>query len=99
MTVAVHPRRTDGAGAVVRAEAHVTALNTAVLSAFTTAAPHRTKRRIPPGPAARQAAEVLRGNHTAQSAPVADLTRYAEAAARRRTLPTDPNPLEGNNIS
>ncbi len=28
VTVAVHPRRTDGAGAVVRAEQHVTALKT-----------------------------------------------------------------------
>ncbi len=104
VTVAVHPRRTDGAGAVVRAEADVTALNTAALAAFSTAAPHRSKRRIPPGPAARRAADVLRGNHTpAQPASVVDLTRYAEAAARRRTLPADPNanpnPLEGNNFS
>lgn len=73
VTVAVHPRRTDGAGAVIRAEQHVTALNTA--------APHRSKRRIPPGPAARQAADVLRGNHTSVQPPsVVDLTRYAEAA-------------------
>jgi len=107
VTVAVHPRRPDGAGAVVRAEQHVTALNTAVLAAFTTAGPHRSKRRIPPGPAARQAADVLRGNHTpAPPATVVDLTRYAEAAARRRTLPAadpnpnpNPNPLKGNNIS
>jgi transposase len=102
VTVAVHTRRPDGAGATVRSEAHITALNTAALAAFSTAGPHRSKRRIPPGPAARQAANVLRGNHIpAPPAPVIDLTRYAEAAARRRTLPAepDPNPLEGNNIS
>ncbi len=88
VTVAVHPRRTDGAGAVVRDDADVTALNTAALAAFTTAAPHRSKRRIPPGPAAREAAAVLRGTSTPTSGgSVIDLTQYAEAAARRRTLP------------
>lgn len=88
VTVAVHHRRTDGARAVVRDGEHVTALNTAALAAFTTAAPHRSKRRIPPGPAARQAAAVLRGDTPpAPTGSVIDLTRYAEAAARRRTLP------------
>lgn len=87
VTVAVHPRRPDGAGACVRTEVHVTALNTAALAAFTTAAPHRSKRRIPPGPDAREAAAVLRGDTPAQTGSVIDLTRYAEAAARRRTLP------------
>ena len=87
VTVAVHPRRPDGAGACVRADLHVTALNTAALAAFTTAAPHRSKRRIPPGADAREAAAVLRGNSPAQTGSVVDLSRYAEAAARRRTLP------------
>ena len=91
VTVAVHHRKPDGAGACVRAEAHVTALNTAALAAFTTAAPHRSKRRIPPGTDARQAANVLRGSTTTAGnqspAPVIDLSAYAEAAARRRTLP------------
>ena len=74
----------------------VTALNTAALTAFTTAAPHRSKRRIPPGPAAREAAALLRGEQSAPTRPtgsIIDLTQYAEAAARRRTLPTDPTPV------
>ncbi len=103
VTIAVHTRRPDGAGVMVRSQEHVTALNTAALAAFSTAGPHRSKRRIPPGPAARQAADVLRGHHPPpQSAPVIDLTRYAEAATRRRTLPANPNPtpnpLKGNHF-
>jgi len=79
-------------------------LNTAALAAFTTAAPHRTKRRIPPGPDARAAAAVLNGGGekvTYASASVIDLGQYSAAAARRRTLPADPNPkpLEGNTFS
>ncbi len=104
VTVAVHARRPDGAGTTVRAETHVTALNTAALAAFTTAAPHRLKQRIPPGPAARAAADLLRGVNTpAPSSSVIDLGQYAQAAARRRTLPADPelnpNPFEGDNTS
>ena len=105
VSVAVHARRPDGAGITVRAETHVTALNTAALAAFTTAAPHRRKQRIPPGPAARAAADTLRGVNTpAPSSAVIDLGPYAQAAARRRTLPPadpepNPNPLEGNNFS
>ncbi len=88
VTVAVHPRRPDGAGVCVRTDLHVTALNTAALSAFSTAAPHRSKRRIPPGPAAREAAAILRGDPpAAQAGSVVDLNQYAQAAARRRTLP------------
>jgi hypothetical protein len=85
VVVAVHHRVADGTGATVRAEQHVTALNTAALAAFTTARPHRRKQRIPPSPAAVAAADVLRGNHTHQ--PVVDLTVYAAAAATRRILP------------
>lgn len=91
VTVAVHARKPDGAGVTVRAEAHVTALNTAALAAFTTAAPHRSKRRIPPGPEARAAAAALRGGTAGPTgtagAAIVDLSAYAEAAARRRTLP------------
>jgi len=88
VTVAVHARRPDGAGATVRADADVTALNTAALAAFTTAAPHRSKRRIPPGPAARDAAAMLRGDGSTirSSGSVIDLNQYAQAAARRRIL-------------
>ncbi len=87
VTIAVHHRRPDGAGVSVRTDSHVTALNTAALAAFTTTAPHRSKRRIPPGPAARAAAAVLRGEPAAAAGAVIDLARYAQAAERRRTLP------------
>jgi hypothetical protein len=50
VTIAVHSIRSDGAGVTVRADHHVTALNTAAMAAFTTTAPHRSKQRIPPGP-------------------------------------------------
>ena len=79
-------RAGDGTGATIRSEHHVTALNKAALAAFTTAKPHRRKQRIPPGPAARHAAQVLRGATTTPD-PVVDLTVYAAAAARRRNLP------------
>lgn len=88
VTVAVHTRRPDSAGVTVRAEHHVTALNTAALAAFTTTAPHRGKTRIPPGPAARHAAAVLLGTTEQQpGGMVVDLTAYAHTATRRRTLP------------
>ncbi len=58
----------------------------AALAAFTTAKPHRRKERIPPGPTALFAAEVLRGN-TTHTEPVVDLTVYAAAAAARRNQP------------
>ena len=86
MTVALHHRVADGTGATIRSEHHVTALNKAALAAFTTAKPHRRKQRIPPGPAALAAADVLRGAASTPE-PVVDLTVYAAAAARRRKLP------------
>ena len=63
VTVAVHPRRADGTGATERTDTHVTALNTAAMAAFSSAAPHRSKQRIPPGPDARAAADALRANN------------------------------------
>ena len=86
VTVALHHRAADGTGATIRSEHHVTALNKAALAAFTTARPHRRKERIPPGPAALFAADILRGK-TTQPEPVVDLTVYAAAAATRRNLP------------
>jgi hypothetical protein len=93
VTVAVHPRRPHGAGVTVRTDTHVTALNTAALAAFSSSVPHRSKRRIPPGPDARAAADALRARNNpsaadgAAAAPVIDLTVYARAAESRRTLP------------
>ena len=85
--------RADGAGVTERTDTHVTALNTAALAAFSSSAPHRSKRRIPPGPDARAAAEVLRANNNpsaaddSAAAPVIDLAVYARAVESRRTLP------------
>ena len=92
VSVAVHTRRPDGTGATIRDLVHVAALNTTALHASTSAAPHRPKQRIPPGPAARAAADALRSNQfnpggTPVASVVIDLSRYAQAAERRRTLP------------
>ena len=68
--IARHHLAPAGAGATVRDTGHVQALERAAMAAFTTGAPHRRKQRIPPGPAARAAAEALRtrpGSH--ESAP------------------------------
>ena len=88
VVIARHRRAPDGAGATVRDDTHVTALNKAALAASSTAPPHRSKQRIPPGPAALAAAEALRGSDqpsTGQT--VVDLTAYAAAAENRKTLP------------
>jgi transposase len=60
VVVARHAIAPDGAGALVRDHGHVVALEQAAMAAATSAAPHRRKQRIPPGPEARAAAEVLR---------------------------------------
>ena len=88
VVLARHQLAPDGAGAIVRTDAHVTALNTAALTAASPARPHRRKQRIPPGPAARAAAAALSDTDTdtAATAVVIDLTRYAAAAAGRNTL-------------
>ena len=88
--IARHRLATDGAAVMVRDTGHVTALKTAVLAAFTTAAPHRRKQRIPPGPAARAAADHLRakttGTTTDAGRVVIDLAAYDRAAQGRNTL-------------
>jgi hypothetical protein len=58
--IARHALAPAGAGACVRDTGHVLALERAAMAAFTNAAPHRRKQRIPPGPAARAAAAALR---------------------------------------
>ena len=86
VVVARHRLARDGVGAVIAEHGHVTALNTAALTAFTDAAPHRSKQRIPPGPAARAAAEQLRGTTNDNGGTVIDLARYTQAANDRNTL-------------
>jgi hypothetical protein len=91
VVLARHAIAPDGAGVLVRDHGHVLALERAAMAAATSAAPHRRKQRIPPGPAARAAAERLRTDisPTPGADPkevVADLTRYAAAAEGRNTL-------------
>jgi transposase len=95
--IARHRLAPAGAGATVRDSGHVLALERAVLAAFTNAPPHRRKQRIPPGPAAKAAAEQLRASPASRSASstpdtstsgevVVDLAHYAAAAQGRNTL-------------
>ena len=65
-----------GAGAIVRTAAHPDALETAVLSAFTTARPCDRKANRPPGAAALTEAARLLGPEGCDV--VVDLARYAE---------------------
>ncbi len=93
--IARHRAAAPGAGAMVRDHGHVTALNTEAMKAATSAMPHRSKVRIPPGPDALAAAAALRGTATPtttsvhgaeEGAVVIDLSRYAAAAHGRNTL-------------
>ncbi len=97
--IARHQLAPAGASATIREVGHVTALTQAALAAFSTAPPHRRKERRPASPAARAEAERLRRD--TMSGPsangdteiVADLARYAAAAAGRNTLtPAAPDP-------
>ena len=91
-TVAVHRRAPNGAGATVRDDGHIRALETAVLTAFSDARPCRSKTRRPAGEASRAEAARLRGAPTASSAErvVIDLSAYAALvpAAARATAST-----------
>ncbi|AXG14328.1 IS21 family transposase [Intrasporangium calvum] len=89
--VARHRLAPAGSGATIRDEGHVTALSHAVLAAFSTEAPHRSKQRRPPSAEARAEADRLRASSSGleQDQPVViDLARYAAAAAGRNTLTT-----------
>jgi transposase len=80
-----HQLAPAGAGALIRSDSHVTALNTMAMNAASSAVPHRRKVRVPPGQAARAAAAALSANPAAHAV-VIDLSRYAAAAAGRNTL-------------
>lgn len=86
IVIARHHRAGDGAGVTVRDHVHVTALDQAAMAAATSAAPHRGKQRIPPGPAAQAAAAALTGTSTAAAGTVTNLAAYARAAKGRNTL-------------
>lgn len=90
IVLARHRREPDGAGVVVRDTVHVTALETAVLAAFTTDKRCHRKARRPPSPAALVEAEHLSGNGSRPPRDddvVVDLHRYADAAQTRRVAP------------
>ena len=96
VVLARHRLAPIGAGAMVRDDGHVLALERAAMAAATSAVPHRSKVRIPPGPDAVAAADALRQKTSSTStdaaaavdgaAVVIDLARYAAAAAGRNTL-------------
>jgi transposase len=91
VVLARHRRAPDGAGAIVRAEGHVAALERAVLAGFTDRAACRAKTRRPPSPAARAEAARLRGQPTSDPAPVLDFAAYAAGV---RPI-TGPDPTTG----
>jgi transposase len=95
VVLARHRRRLDSAGAVVRLDEHVAALEQAVLAAFTDRAPCRRKLRRPPSPAARAEAARLRGQgvDVAAREVVVDFAAYA-AAANERQQPVAPTGTE-----
>ena len=79
--IARHRREPDHAGAVVRDEGHVTALEDAVLRARGQAGrPCRRKERRPPSPAVMAEAVRIRGQQAPRGATVTDFTAYAEGA-------------------
>ena len=88
--VAVHRRAPNGAGATVRDDGHVRALETRVLAEFSDARPCRSKTRRPAGDASRAEAARLRGTAGASAGSTAervviDMAAYAAlvpAAAR-----------------
>jgi hypothetical protein len=99
--LARHRREPDHAGAVVRAEEHVAALEARVLAARGAApAPCHRKARRPPSPAARAEAAALTGADTA-GAPVASFADYAAAARPLRPASHDhaDHHLEGGTTS
>ena len=81
--LARHRRESDHAGAVIRAEGHVRALEKKVLAARgQEGRPCNRKERRPPSPEAMAAADALRG----QSAPAAPAAGFAAWAAAARPL-------------
>jgi transposase len=82
--LAHHVRAADGAGVIVRAEEHVTALTRVVLGAFSDREPCRRKTRRPPSAAALAEAERIRrartGDLAAGEQVVIDFADYVRAA-------------------
>jgi hypothetical protein len=87
IVIARHRLAADGTGTSVRDHGHVVALDATALAGASSARPHRRKERIPPGPAARTAADTLRGQPSQPGATITDLSAYERAARGRNTLP------------
>lgn len=94
IVIARHRLAAAGSGAQVRDHGHVVALDTlAKAGASSSRRPHRRKERIPPGQAARDAADELRRNTSTTNAEVAtqasviDMSVYERAAQNRNYLP------------
>ena len=85
--VARHKLAVAGGGVMIREHQHVTALDQAAMHAFDQRVAHRRKERIPPGPAARAAADQLLGRGHNDTSTVVDLSAYVEAANNRKQLP------------
>src|SRR5690348_4942737 len=79
VVLARHRRAPDGAGTVERADAHVAALERAVLAGFSDRAACRSKTRRPPSPAARAEAARLRGDPVCEPGQVIEFAAYADA--------------------
>src|SRR3954471_7657808 len=99
-TVAVPRRAPNGAGATVRDDGHLRALETRVLAEFSDARPCRSKTRRPAGDASRAEAARLRAGSPESSAAssgqrvVIDMAAYAAlvpAAARATSTVSSTN--------
>ena len=74
VTDAVHRRRADGARATERTDTHMTALNTAAMTATSSVAPHRSMQRIRPGQPPWQRQKRCDNNISSSAEPLIDLT-------------------------
>lgn len=83
--VARHRVAEPGLGVTIRDTGHVTALEQVALASAPPGRPHRRKERIPPGPAALRAAQVLTGTADTTTT-VISLAAYEQAAKNRNTL-------------
>ena len=87
VVLARHHREPDGAGALVRAEGHVSALEKRVLAGFSDRVPCRGKQRRPPSAAALTEADRLRGRPGTGEQVVVDFGAYVAAAEARTSRP------------
>lgn len=82
--IARHRTAEPGLGVTIRDTFHVTALEAVALASAPPGRPHRRKERIPPGPAARLAAQALL--NPPEPSTVISLAVYEQAAKNRNTL-------------